>query len=109
MVQHVNEEADETYLQISVVGELLYGARNSSHVQKNIEKINEFFQTTVFLNLTRDTADYYSEIRLELKQAGTPIPVNDLWIAALSRQHDLPVTSRDTHFDNVRGLTRLAR
>jgi tRNA(fMet)-specific endonuclease VapC len=44
----------------------------------------------------------------ELKRAGTPIPTNDLWIAALCRQHDLPLLSRDRHFDRVPGLRRIA-
>ena len=50
----------------------------------------------------------YAEIRDRLKRAGTPIPSNDLWIAALAVQHRLPVVSRDTHFDQVRTLTRIS-
>lgn len=53
-----------------------------------------------------ETARHYAAIRLELKIAGTPIPANDLWIAALSRQYAMPVLSRDTHFDLVAGLRR---
>jgi predicted nucleic acid-binding protein len=41
-----------------------------------------------------------------LRAAGTPIPGNDMWIAALSRQHAMPVISRDSHFDFVGGLRR---
>jgi len=52
------------------------------------------------------TARHYAAIRLELKGAGKPIPANDLWIAALSRQHAIPVMSRDSHFDFVGGLRR---
>ena len=54
-----------------------------------------------------DTAFHYAEIRLELKRTGTPIPANDLWIAALCRQHDLPLMSRDRHFDRVLGIRRV--
>jgi len=50
---------------------------------------------------------HYAEIRLQLASAGTPIPMNDLWIAAIARQHKLPILSRDTHFDHVSGLTRI--
>ena len=39
--------------------------------------------------------------------AGTPIPMNDLWIAAIARQYKQPVLSRDTHFDLVPGITRI--
>jgi predicted nucleic acid-binding protein len=53
------------------------------------------------------TAEHYAEIRVELKRSGRPIPVNDLWIAALARQHALPLLSRDQHFEFVRGLERI--
>ena len=53
-----------------------------------------------------ETARAYALIRRELKEAGKPIPDNDLWIAALVRQHALPLLSNDTHFDYVKGLTR---
>jgi tRNA(fMet)-specific endonuclease VapC len=46
-------------------------------------------------------------IRLELKRAGTPIPANDLWIAALCRQHAYNLLSRDRHFDRVSDLHRI--
>ena len=39
---------------------------------------------------------------------GRPIPENDVWIAALARQHELPIVSRDEHFDDVPGVERLA-
>jgi predicted nucleic acid-binding protein len=45
-------------------------------------------------------------VRHELRRKGRAIPGNDLWIAALARQHALPLISRDQHFDFVSGLTR---
>jgi len=54
------------------------------------------------------TAACYAEIRSELKAAGRPIPTNDLWIAALAREHAHPVVSRDRHFASVRGLKLIA-
>jgi tRNA(fMet)-specific endonuclease VapC len=53
-----------------------------------------------------ETTRHYAAIRLELKQSGKPIPANDAWIAALSRQYAMPVMSRDQHFDLVGGLRR---
>ncbi|WP_162550200.1 PIN domain-containing protein [Hymenobacter nivis] len=49
-------------------------------------------------------ADTYAEIRLQLKQAGRPIPENDIWIAALCVAYDVPLLSRDQHFEYVSGL-----
>src|SRR5712672_2183405 len=53
------------------------------------------------------TAERYAEIRGELKRGGYPIPGNDVWIAALERQHALPLLSRDRHFEFVLGLKRV--
>ena len=49
----------------------------------------------------------YADVRHELKRAGRPIPANDLWIAALARQHSMPLASRDAHFDFVPGIKRV--
>jgi tRNA(fMet)-specific endonuclease VapC len=54
----------------------------------------------------RETADWYVEIRFELKQQGTPVPETDLWIAALARQHSLEIASQDAHFDFVERIKR---
>ena len=59
----------------------------------------------LFPDLT--SIEHSADIRLELKDAGASIPANDVWIAALCRQHDLPLLSLDGHFDRVSGLTRV--
>jgi predicted nucleic acid-binding protein len=55
----------------------------------------------------RATADQYAAIRHSLKLRGRPIPDNDLWIAALARQHSLEIVSQDSHFDHVEGIRRI--
>ncbi len=59
------------------------------------------------LDVDEETARWYAELRIQLKEAGTPIPSNDAWIAALGRQHTMPILSRDRHFDLIKGLKRL--
>ncbi|MGA8200792.1 MAG: PIN domain-containing protein, partial [Candidatus Sulfotelmatobacter sp.] len=59
------------------------------------------------LDINEPTTHHYAEITLDLKHKGKPIPTNDLWIAALCRQHALPLLSRDRHFDQVTGLKRI--
>jgi predicted nucleic acid-binding protein len=59
------------------------------------------------LNVDQETTIYYATLRTELKKAGTPIPANDVWVAALCRQYRLPILSRDWHFDIVAGLRRI--
>ena len=58
--------------------------------------------------IDEETARIYGEIRLVLKKKGTPIPVNDAWIAASAVQFDLPILSLDAHFDSVAGVHRVA-
>jgi tRNA(fMet)-specific endonuclease VapC len=56
----------------------------------------------------RDVAHAYGAMRVELKKAGTPIPINDTWIAAIARHRGLPIIPRDVHFDSVLGSERIA-
>ena len=64
-------------------------------------------QDCTVLDITEPTTHSYAEIVLELKRKGKPIPTNDIWIAALCRQHSLPLLSRDRHFDLVAGNKRV--
>jgi tRNA(fMet)-specific endonuclease VapC len=59
------------------------------------------------LEISADTAAVYAEIRQALKARATPIPSNDVWIAALARQHSLSILSDDAHFDKVPGIRRV--
>ena len=92
---------------VIVLGEYRYGIAQSrlrAEYERWLEKHLSAFR---ILDVTEDTAARYAEVRLELRQAGTPLPVNDTWIAALCRQHKLPILSRDEHFDWVKGVQRL--
>ena len=44
------------------------------------------------------TAEHYADTFAALRRQGTPIPSNDLWIAALAKQHRMPLFSFDQHF-----------
>jgi tRNA(fMet)-specific endonuclease VapC len=50
------------------------------------------------------TANYYGQIKKELKEKGNPIPENDIWIAAIAKQHELELVSRDKHFEKIDNL-----
>ncbi len=91
-------------LPIPVIAELLFTARNSSRQRENLKVYNEFIDVCNVLNITRETANHYSVIRLELKQKGRPIPENDLWIASICREQNLPLITGDAHFDNINDL-----
>jgi tRNA(fMet)-specific endonuclease VapC len=57
-------------------------------------------------SLNDATAVAYARVRLALRRLGRPIPANDAWIAALALEHQLPILSRDEHFDVMAGVER---
>ena len=99
--------AERIHLPVVVLGEFRYGLMGSRFRDQLELRLKKLECVVPVLPITRETADVYSTLRYELKQAGHPIPENDVWIAALSRQHGLPVLSRDKHFDYVGGLRRM--
>ncbi len=102
------ENEHDLALPTIVLGEYLYGIHQSrlrATYQAWIKANLSFF---AILPVVLETAQRYSEIRHELKAAGTPIPTNDLWIAALARQHRMPLVTRDRHFRAIRGLNIVA-
>ena len=91
-----------------VLGEYYFGIRQSRHRPRYEAWLRRHLPLADLATITSGTAGIYAGIRLKLKQAGTPIPSNDTWIAALCRQHALPVLSDDAHFDAVEGVRRIA-
>ena len=79
------------------------GFAAGSKQQANEAVLQQFLaKPTVQLLLpTRETADHYARLYSQLRTAGTPIPINDIWIAALALQHDLLLITRDPHFKRI--------
>lgn len=95
------------HLPVIVIGEYRYGllgSRHRVHLQKLLETL---IRESFVLLIDETTAETYSQVRNELRQKGRPIPENDVWIAALARQHRQPVVSRDGHFDSVSEIRRV--
>ena len=100
--------ADELHVPVIVLGEYRFGittSRRRREYERWLARGRSFWNV---LPLVEETATNYASIRQELKSAGAPLPANDVWIAALARQHHLPILSRDVHFDIVTGVTRLS-
>jgi tRNA(fMet)-specific endonuclease VapC len=94
-------------LPVIVVGEFRSGIAQSRHRVTYSRWLDNLMIDCRVLDVTETTAHHYAAILLELRRAGKPIPTNDLWIAALCRQHALPLLSKDRHFDAVDGLRRI--
>jgi predicted nucleic acid-binding protein len=93
---------------VVVLGEYYFGVLQSRHRPRYEQWLAENLPVAELAVVGHATARAYGQLRFELKRRGTPIPANDAWIAALARQHDLPVLSNDPHFDAVPGIRRLA-
>ena len=94
----------ESYVGTVVLGELYYGAFRSTRRQRNLTRISAFLAEVAVITSNTETALEYGRVKSELAGAGRPIPDNDIWIAALARQHDLTLVTRDAHFDAVNAL-----
>lgn len=92
------------YLPQTAIGELYCGAYMSQNFAKHRTQIQTFLAAVAVLSPGLATAEHYGRLRAQLAKAGTPIPENDIWIAALAVEYQLPLAARDVHFDRITGL-----
>lgn len=92
---------EEWLLPAIVMGELFYGAFNSDRATENIVVLRRLSGSVSVIPCDELTSEIYGQIRYALKVKGRPMPDNDIWIAALSRQYNLPLVTRDAHFSEV--------
>jgi tRNA(fMet)-specific endonuclease VapC len=92
--------SEEVGVPLIVLAEILAGFHGGTQRHRNEALLRRFLaKSTVRLLLPgRETAEQYARLFVQLKRAGTPIPDNDLWIAALTLEHDLLLITRDRHF-----------
>jgi tRNA(fMet)-specific endonuclease VapC len=98
---------DRHHLPVIVLGEFRYGLLRSTHRRRLETLLETLVRESIVLRVDEETAEAYARLRDALRRAGRPIPENDIWIAALANQHDQPVVSRDLHFDDVGGISRV--
>ena len=99
--------AERLSVPVIVLGEYRLGIAQSRYRASYETWLRDWSSSVTVLGVDDETTHSYAIIALELKKKGKPIPTNDLWIAALCRQHSLPLLSRDRHFDLVSGLRRI--
>ena len=92
-------------LPVVVIGEYRYGLLRSRHRRSLQRLFDELIRESRVLAVGVETAAAYAMVREALRARGTPIPENDVWIAAACIQHSLPLATFDSHFAKVQGLT----
>lgn len=105
----VLQTTEEIILPFIVMGELRAGFHVGSRSEANEKTLVQFLNSPRVQVLYADdqTTHHYARLFFQLRSQGTPIPTNDLWIAALVSQHDLILFDRDRHFDHLPQLARV--
>jgi tRNA(fMet)-specific endonuclease VapC len=101
------DHADVVYLSVIVAAELLAGFKGSKKERENKILLSEFIEKggkTVVLPIVYETSHRFAQIKDALKKKGTPIPLNDIWIAAQCMEKGTVLLSFDGHFEAVDGL-----
>jgi tRNA(fMet)-specific endonuclease VapC len=108
-VIEVAEFAEAIFLPFVVLAELRAGFSVGRHGSENERILRRFLAKdgVGVLYADEQTTHHYAALYRQLRRQGTPIPTNDLWIAALVLQHDLTLCDRDRHFDNLPQLSRI--
>ena len=99
---------DEVLVPLVVLAEIKAGFYGGTQSRQNEAVLRQFLDkpTVGVLSPDLETAEHYARLFVQLKRAGTPIPDNDLWIAALALEHNLTLVTRDRHFDSIPQLLR---
>ena len=98
--------SDQLILSAIVAGELLFGFDQGSRQAQNLRELQEFLDRPQvhFLPVSYVTADRFARVASALRRRGTPIPTNDMWIAAHALESAADLVSFDRHFENIDGL-----
>ncbi|MBE1426182.1 putative nucleic acid-binding protein [Desulfomicrobium macestii] len=99
-------QAEHIGLSVISMGELFSGFKGGTREDENKRELGIFLDSPRVALYPVDvyTAQHYCAILNQLRRSGTPIPTNDIWIAATAAQHGLPLYTRDSHFSKIEGL-----
>ena len=99
-------QAERVFMSIVVLGELFAGFRGGSRMKENRARLAGFLAkpTVNTLELTTETAEVYGQIKDALRRAGTPVPINDVWLSAQAIETGSVLVTFDSHFENVPGV-----
>ncbi|SMD33229.1 tRNA(fMet)-specific endonuclease VapC [Reichenbachiella faecimaris] len=92
-----------------VAGEIYFGAYASGSlksIDNKLLQIESFLEQFQLVKVDKETSQAYGVIKSTLKKNGTPIPENDIWIAAFAFQYELTLITKDRHFDLIKELKK---
>lgn len=102
------DDAEKTFLAVTSVGELYFGAAKSGRPELNRRTIDRLLVEKEVLPCDSAVAWEYGRLKALLRRQGTPIPDNDIWIAAIALRNEVTLVSRDRHFERIPELRLVA-
>jgi tRNA(fMet)-specific endonuclease VapC len=97
---------DPMAISVITYGEMIYGARKSRQIERNLAAARRVAEIYPLLPITQSVVETFASIKADLEIAGTPLDDMDLLIAATSMSHNLTlVTNNEKHFSRVPGLS----
>lgn len=101
--------AAEVLMPAIVLGELRFGFQGAAKAVENEAKLARFLRHPAVrvVSVGESTSRCYAHLKHFLRMQGTPIPENDIWIAALALEHAVPVLTSDEHFNHLPQIGRL--
>ncbi len=102
-IKEAVQQADEIVFNPVVLGELMAGFLMGRNEKRNRAILKDFLSSprVIVVEIDEETSERYAVIVKSLRMKGTPIPTNDLWIAASAMQHGLKVLTTDKHYLEV--------
>ena len=103
------EQAAVLVIPFIVLAEIRVGAQLAKRGENQVRALGELLNQPGVrtVHSTDGTAHHYASIFAQLRRKGTPIPTNDIWIAALALEHNLILYTRDAHFDKIPSVPRV--
>ena len=102
-IRTILQEADDITVTPVVLGELYAGFARGRHRRKNERELRLFLSSprVRLVSIDDETAERYAVVVNGLRSAGTPIPTNDVWIAASAMQYGVAIVTTDEHYEKV--------
>lgn len=99
-------KADNVFLSSIVLGELFSGFKGGSKEIQNKRNLEKFLAKPQIevIDVTKETAEIFGEIKYQLSKEGNPLPINDVWIAACAMETGAVLITYDTHFTKISGI-----
>lgn len=105
-IADILENSVEILIPAVVIGELNGGFQTGKYFQRNVHELELFLSKPgVFcIDSSKAIAERYGMLIKELKEKGTPIPTNDVWISAVALETGARLLTRDSHFSAIPGI-----